>query len=559
MRTGFDAAQLVTRVGPGGREPGLSQIGVAGTGAECHAAAGSLPWVPLALLIAMVGFVLGSYPMMRPGLDIWWHLGMIDAPAQADPVVFPALRIAWHHAWHQLFVWLAVDDVFVRALLIHRTQFLLTVLLLALSAYLVMRVMTRSLALPRASLWTAALLAAPVWLLMHGTYSAAHGGGEGAQRVLSWIQWYSVNYQISLPLNLAAAACGLYAAGAGVEGWRLVVAGLGGLVLAALGALAHAAETVYLLFFLGFLALIYLRQRLLRPKTLLLMGAVLSLVGLALAQSYVFPALLTRLLSGEFGGLLDETWRLGRELVDTGHNRWQTGWHAMHGVGVVALGVGTALAWWLARRSPAGALDWRPFVFVALTTLLPAALASAWGAGLFAQITHRNIMWRFAFASYLFVALPLLALVCSEWLARRAPAGARQLLSVAITVVACGLAIGVSHREPRQPAESFARSLWQSLDPAAMHFGVTPQRRSELSALAARWREQADAQPVCTDLFTAYQLFFVERYRAVRLPPALSYLPGYQTGPTPCDVRVADPPPPDVSRTSPHPMRDART
>jgi hypothetical protein len=492
-------------------------------------ASGRIAWCPLILGCGIAWFVLNSYPMMRPGFDVWWHLGMLDAPDQADPTVFSARRIAWHHAWKQVFELLNVDDVFDRALVVHRTQFAMTATLLTLSAYLVLRVLTQQLNIQASAVWMAALFSTVIWFLMHGTYSTARGGGPDSSMVQSWPMWYSVTYQISLPLYFAATACLLYgiASNASLR-WR--TAALGACIcFISISTLAHAAETAYFLVCLLILAPLYVQRQNLTLVALMLPGVAAATYWLAMQQSYAVPPLLVSIMDGGLDTLLAEIHRSGTYLVGSGRNRMDTAWHALHWVSLIGLVIGAAGLFLRHQSAGHRPADLRPFAFLGLTALMPAALAFPWGAGLFAQITHELLAWRFALASFLFVGLPVAALAWVEGVRWPASSGRRQLLVGSIIVLTCGGVLWLSKsQERRHPSFAYAQSMVRSLDPAKSYFGLGSEQRAALSTMAATLRSRQTKDLACTDLFTAYYLFFVEKYRDVHLPSSLEHVPGHQ-------------------------------
>lgn len=495
-----------------------------------------------AILLAsvLVLFALNSFPMMRPGFDMWWHMGMTEAPQSAHPRAFPASRILWHHFWHLVLNAVGLHDVFDRALLVHRTQFVATLVLLTTSAYLSLRAITHRLRLEREQIWVAAIFASVIWLLMHGTESTARGGGPGSHVVQSWIMWYSLNYQISLPFYFAATGFLLYALSAATNGRQRVLAFAMSAVLITVASLSHAAETAYFLICLCFLALLYLRG-----KRALGIAAALVLLGgavlwLALGQAYIKPELFTMLTHGDHSSLLSRLESLGGSMTRHRLNRLDTGWHVLHTIALASLVLVAILGRMSAtQQGSQQGLDWRPLMLIGLTSLMPLALAFTYSAGALAMLTHLRIAWRFAFASFLFVGTPLLALLVVHQL-RTSHWMMRQLLVAGLVILMTGFGLAYSaFAEKKQPAFQFGRSLILSLSPEKTHFGLTPVQRDQLSDLATKLRARHDQSLICTDLYTAYYLFFVERYRAVHLPSALRYIPGYRSSKLTCKFQTS--------------------
>lgn len=498
--------------------------------------------MPVVLGLGIVVFVLSSFPMMRPGFDVWWHLGVIEAPDQLDPLAFPVRRVLWHHFWHWIFNLLQIQDAFARALVIHRSQFLLTACSIALTGFLLLRVLTCRSDVDHASLLSAALLSTVIWMFMTGTRSTAHGGGVGAEVTQSWPLWYSVNYQISLPLVLLAMALLLSAVDRRCSPRARYWFGLG-LLMAVFGAaLVHTAELVYFLLFVGFVAALYLRGRHAVVLTVAFLVAGALLAGLALKHSYAVPRLLAFVLTADARGALDAMRQEGGMLQDAGLTRLDTGWHGLHLVSSAGLLLG--ICGMLVRHGQNGDSPARmkAGVAVLLTAAFPLGLMVDLGAGLFSFLTHTYIAWRFCFANLLFVGVPFAALSLSEGLRSRVGVVMRQMIMFGLVVMACGLAMwGENRPEHSSPGLVFAQSLRESLDPQAMYFGLKPAEQVALRTLAGTLRSAPEHLMLCADIFTSYYLFFLEHYSWVALPPALEYVPGYRKAESECAFPAENP------------------
>ncbi|WP_157559247.1 hypothetical protein [Hydrogenophaga crassostreae] len=494
-------------------------------------------FAPLALLtLGVVAFILKSYPMMRPGFDVWWHLGMIEAPQLANPGAFPTSRILWHHFWHHVLDALAIADIFDRALFIHRSQLFATVALVTLSAYLTLRSVLHRFELPKTDILLSALLATVAWFLMSGTASTARDGGPDAFFVQSWSVWYSLNYQISLPFYLAGTACILYAiTAADTRFWKVTAAANGGAFIVTC-TLAHAAETAYFLVCILLMGLIFIRGKsAIRFLTILLPALIFS-VWASLQQSYVRPEIIDLAFSGDWASLHEKIDYFGSILVNDKLNRIDTGWTAMHSLCFISLT--TIFLFSVFRKTgpyPAPNLDRRALVFVTATSLMPLALFFSLSAGLLAMTTHLYIAWRFSLASFLFVGLSLPVLLYVHQSGIRSVA-IRQWTIATMTLALIFSGVALSYQIDRlQPSYRYLSSLKSSLDEEKSYFGLRPKQQEELSALAESLRQHNTSAPLCTDIFTAYYLFFVERYHHVALPQALEYLPGYEVDTMGCN------------------------
>ena len=498
--------------------------------------------VPATLALAIFVFVLSSYPMVRPGFDVWWHLGAINAPEQLDPAAFPPRRIFWHHFWHWVFNLLQIQDHFGRALVIHRSQFLFTAFAIVLTSYLLLRVLTRWRGVDRGSLWTAACLSAVIWLSMNGTRSAAHGGGPGAEVTQSWMLWYSVNYQISLPLVLLAMALLLSAVGLELSlrvRWVFVT---GFMMAIFVASLVHVAEVVYFLLFALFVVALYLRGRHAFVLAVVLSVGCLALAGLVLRHSYAVPRLLAFVFDGDVLGGLDAIRQEGSMLRGTGLTRIDTGWHALHVVSLAGLVVGALGLSSQSDPDSTGRGRWRAVGVVLLTGMFPLGLMFDLGAGLYSFLTHTYIAWRFSLASLIFIGVPFAALALTDRVLVGAGAALRQVVVVFLVAAVCGLAVwGEDNPERPSPGLAFGQSLMKSLHPEAMYFGLSEEQQLRLRVLSDRLKSPSQHPMLCTDIFTAYYLFFLERYPWVTLPPALEYLPEYRKADSDCAYPADNP------------------
>jgi len=101
-------------------------------------------------------------------------------------------RFLWHYIWVELFIWFDIDStqLILRAKIIHVIQTLISLVSMYYFSHVVLRNIFKHIdkdTLKWFSLWSVG-----IWLTIFATFSVAY------HQV--WILWYSVNYQITLPL-----------------------------------------------------------------------------------------------------------------------------------------------------------------------------------------------------------------------------------------------------------------------------------------------------------------------------------------------------------------------
>ncbi len=469
-----------------------------------------------ALAALVVVFILNSHPFMFPGYDVWWHMGAIDT-AHLSVAPGSGTRFFWHKLWSAALSGVPEASFFDRALIVHRTQFLIAVVLVGLSAYWILQAIFHRSNILRSELLLLALLGALIWLFMHGTYSRAIFGGRESGVVMSWIGWYSINYQIALPICLLAMASLIYAVAMPLSIERrisMLLVCFGGLFLTAM---IHAAEVPYFLFAAAMVVGLYLRgvKGLVWAVVLLAVAAIS--VYFALRFSYRAPELLRLAAHGDWGVLVDRITRHGQYLVEHGANRRVTGWNSLYTLSTMLLAASLLMAW----RLPSS-VSIKPVLFVLLTGLMPLMLLFQWSAGLLATITYVNLAWRFAFASFLFLAVPIFLALLGLLLPVRAKAWGQ----IAATVLMASSVYAHSRwMDQEHIVNSFASSIFQSVDPRQVHFGLSVEEQAALDVMHERLQQSDPGRPLCVDVFSAYYLFFIKEFRGVFLPGNVNRLP----------------------------------
>jgi len=124
---------------------------------------------------------------------IWANDFYIMLPTgEVEPLTLPRPRYLWHYIWAEIFVWFDIDStqIFLRAKIIHLVQ---TVISLS-SIYYFSNVILRNIfkEIPTLQLCWLSLWSVFIWLTIYATFSQLY------HQV--WMLWYSVNYQITLPL-----------------------------------------------------------------------------------------------------------------------------------------------------------------------------------------------------------------------------------------------------------------------------------------------------------------------------------------------------------------------
>ena len=140
-------------------------------------------------------FVLKSNPFLKLPYDVWHHLMLMRGLFETGQpeVTMPHTsrhEVVWHFLWAHLFHFLNIDDVFFWAKIIHVSQFLWAFFSIFFFTFTTLLIFYKN--KDKFLLRIGALISSWAFILGASTFSV--------QYQLSWVLWYSVNYQgFSLP------------------------------------------------------------------------------------------------------------------------------------------------------------------------------------------------------------------------------------------------------------------------------------------------------------------------------------------------------------------------
>lgn len=215
------------------------------------------------------------------------HLEWIDKVNIDNP---PPKRLVWHYLWAWLFNLFSIErsEIFLRASIIHYTQFVISFLSLLYFSNTFYKLLITNITKEdslRLSFWSTAL-----WFITLATYSM------GTQQV--WILWYSINYQITLPLSFVIAGLTLQLIYFEKKFYRkiilfLIITGFSLYIMA-----SHAMEFIYYLIWMLLLALSYLPsfirdffKNFYRSIAIIVLVSILTTGSIIVAQKFLYRSI----------------------------------------------------------------------------------------------------------------------------------------------------------------------------------------------------------------------------------------------------------------------------
>jgi len=348
--------------------------------------------------------VFFSHPFLKYPYDMFTHLQRIDAQSIADTV--PQKRLFWHYLWGQFFNLIHIDrtDIFLRAKIIHYTQTILSFLFVFFASRIFFKTLfTRvsTLTLHYLAYWSTI-----IWFVAYSNVSEFHHH--------IWILWYSINYQITLPMTYLAAALSISLLFQNEMRRTKALKAVGVLFLLYLVLRMHAMEFLYYLMYMGVLFLLFIDKILLWIKRYLYVS-----IPMLLALVYLTQQLIAYISA--------HTYRKSPILKYLSFEKLPQLWEKIQANGASLVGFFNKEAYILNELVYLSVLAVSLFMFTALyrhmkhyhdpvrIRLVIFLCVSAWfffipvfktSVGIASLLTYKSISYRFYYSSLLFMALP---------------------------------------------------------------------------------------------------------------------------------------------------------
>lgn len=377
--------------------------------------------------------------MMKLGFDIWDHVRYLRLAVEDPSNIATLPKRQWYLTWAYIFRSFSVTDIFTYATVIHRTQYILCCVMVYFAAKQIFSALFPLRPVISAEnnwLSSLALSSVFVWLTMVGTFSFFQQ---------AWIMWYSVNYQITLPmLFLSIGMCINMLALQHDRNQMIFKISIVALLLVGIYVF-HAAELAYLVFYIPIFVLCFGFQYKWNLKYIyaaLTFAGFMVFVGIKFYTDQV-PGLVTYILNGQFEKILADIHTKGEYNAVHGGNRYAANWSELYRLSVYVFGfLGMAgLLAWSRIQAPvinsfrATQINKRVFIFLILSLVFCFIPTFKYSAGLASLITYVTIVNRFYFASFAFVAIPLVGyLLCIRIKIIKHPAG---VIVVSILTMLC--------------------------------------------------------------------------------------------------------------------------
>jgi len=361
-------------------------------------------------IVTLLGFItlLFSNPFLRYPYDMIFHLIVIDdiytqiPTGEIEQVQLEKARYLWHYLWAKLFFWLNIDStqLLLRAKIIHIIQTSISLASIYYFSNVILRNIFKhieNIQLKWLSLWSVV-----IWITLFATFSAAY------HQV--WIMWYSVNYQITLPLFWYMLGLTLVLLLEQKQiSWKikvffiLQIIGFSRFILQ-----VHSMEFMYYLMHIFILSLIFIDEvyLLLKKYFYIIIPIIILIIFIAKNYQPEKSAIFRYLSLEQAPKLYDRIMESGTILLN-GYNRASA---SINEVMYFILFLGTIFIFyilWNIYKQQQINIHMRVLLFTIITSMFVLIPLYQFSGGLFGLITRTSVVHRLYYSSSLFVLIPV--------------------------------------------------------------------------------------------------------------------------------------------------------
>jgi hypothetical protein len=447
-------------------------------------------WIPFAILAL---YLLQTTPLMIPGSDVWLHLIRIEN--NSDGV--------WHSLWHTIMNFLGIHDLLYLANFIHKTQSLISFVLIFISAKLILEVIFYQSNTRNTAINIGAWLAVIFWTVMHGFFAGPI--------FASWFIVFANNYQIAYPAYFFGVASIIYALHLHILHRQKVKPTL--LIAVAIACIIftgviHASDLPYFILASIFLALAFFQKKYI-PIYL-----AITIVFMALIYTIFDPMPRTKVPT--LFKIIDETppnefihaiSNIGQETLTSDY-----GFNTFNYFFIFAFASVIAIIL-LQKDKNNIPINQRLILFILLSSTPSLLYLTNFGAGLLGMITYPSLAYRFTWSSFLFLGPSILAIYLYIKLQKFKWVVILIQITALITIPLLSFKF-----EEQQVSYHYVRSLYKTLDPSNTRAGFSAEQSEWFENAYTKIVQANFKNPICVDIYTAQYLYFQKNYKNVILP-----------------------------------------
>jgi len=351
--------------------------------------------------------VFFTTPFLRFPYDPIAHLIAIDElynGAETTTTSLQSGRLIWHSMWANIFHIFEIDsmNILLRAKIIHVSQTFIALFSIYYFSHVIIRNIFKK--MPFVTLKYLSLWSVIVWLVIFSTFSVNYH--------LVWNIWYSLTYQVTLPLFWYIIALTLVLFLEETSKWKkiffiLQIFSIGFFILR-----AHSMELMYFFMYVGTFALIYIEKfyKLIKKYCCAFVLS-LSIIIVIISKNFYdktnfFYFISKAIEKNDPTYLYAIIMEYGQKVIENYNRSSHVINELSYYIFYLALVSLTYFLWKVWKQDIL--LNIRLFIFILITSLFIIIPIYTFPAGLFSLISRGDVVHRIHFSSSLFVLVPIL-------------------------------------------------------------------------------------------------------------------------------------------------------
>ncbi len=458
------------------------------------------------LFFAFLATLLSMHPFMKFPFDMYRHLLRIDDFYSHTEKIPNVARFHWHYTWSKIFHLLNLDSskLFERAYIIHYTNTIISffsIFFFSLTVFKYTLFKSNKLTNRYLALWSTF-----IWFTIYATSSVGWH--------LTWIQWYSINYQISLPLTFLAIAILIHAIFGEFNYKIKILLIIINFALLYLIANIHSMEIVYFLLYLITIFIVFIDKVFIYVKKhkiifliiiTLLIFSIFNISYIIHGISYKEPLLIKYISSGDFNLLWQKIIEDGNALI-TRFNRASASMNELIYLSLSLLPLLIIFSY-LQTKKYNKIFNIRTIVFIVITSLFVLIPVFKITAGLASLVTYLFVVNRFYYSSSIFLVIPLLSWIIIYFITKK-----NKILYINILIALIISSTYIYSKYAKDTNQNYYKniqSIKNSFNKRIVSFNLTKKQIETIGKLANRYKNSINKEPY---FYAREDIAFVLKY-----------------------------------------------
>ena len=365
-------------------------------------------WYALFIFFIFI-LVFMTHPFLKYPFDVYRQLTLIEKFINNSNELPNIGKYYWNYSWAHIFSFLGLNNLnlFKKAYIIHYIQLLITFFSIFLFSFSFFKYLIKENELSEKKYL--ALWSTVIWFTVYATYSMG--------KHMVWVQWYSISYQLTLPLSFLSVGIVLNLIFEKNRNLKKILLILLLLLLLEIILIIHSMEFIYFLLYIIALCIVFIDKIFIYIKSNLFVGMIIILFILLSFATIYFnidyvlskishrnPIFIKYIESGNYMYLWNKIVTDGELLVNKLNRSFASMneliYFSLYLLGIFILYIVYQI------KTKINLINLRLMIFLILTAIFIYIPINKYSSGIASTITHIYVVNRFYYSSSIFLVIP---------------------------------------------------------------------------------------------------------------------------------------------------------